>query len=525
MPKRGPGAFLTIAIVLGACSPTTQSPPASSGESAAPGASSASVPPAATDERLVYASRETVDNAWALETDDAFLLTVLGVAEGLTRNGFDGSLEPRLATEWSRTGDLTWEFTLREGVAFHDGTPVDPANVSAALTYLLTVDAPSRTFNAANIASVEPSGPNTVVVTSTAPNVLIPFFLASPNALVLAPKAYTASGIDPTEAGTGPFIIRSQNLPQGVSLDRNDAYWGGPAKLVGVDVNFIPDPSTRATQVQTGEADIASSIPIPQVPTLEADPNLTVVRGDLSRTNSLYMNNQRAPLDDVRVRQAIQAAIDVEALANTVLEGAVSPGVGPFSPSAPYAPNGAAPIVRDLDKANALLAEAGVAPGSLTLGLWAYPSRAELPDVAVAIQAMLLEVGINVEVRVADYAALEPDLLAGNFDMLVLSRGYLNDINDPAGYLGADYTCEGGFNLSQFCDPAVDAKLAEAVKQDDPEARYAIYSDIASQLQADAVDVFLYHPQELAATSNRVQGFRIHPMEQYLLTPDVSLAP
>lgn len=526
MPKRGLGAFLTIAIVLGACSPTTESPSVSSGESAAPGATTdASTPPATSDERLIYASRETVDNAWALETDDAFLLTSLGVAEGLTRNGFDGSLEPRLATEWSRTGDLTWEFTLREGVTFHDGTPVDPTNVATALTHLLTVETPSRTFNAANIASVEASGANTVVVTSTAPNVLVPFFMASPNALVLAPKAYGANGIDPTEAGTGPFIIRSQNLPQGVSLDRNENYWEGPAKLFGVDVNFIPDPATRATQIQTGEAHIASSIPIPQLPTLEANPDLTVIRGDLSRTNSLYMNNKRAPFDDVRVRQAIQAAIDVDAIANTVLEGAVSPGVGPFSPTAPYVPQGAAPIVRDLDKANALLADAGIAPGSLTVGLWTYPSRAELPDVAVAVQAMLLEVGINVEVRVADYAALEPDLLAGEFDMLILSRGYLNDINDPAGYLGADYTCAGGFNMSHFCDPALDTALAAAVTQEDPQARYAVYSEIATQLQADAVDVFLYHPQELAATSTRVQGFVIHPMEQYLLTKDVTLGP
>jgi peptide/nickel transport system substrate-binding protein len=266
-------------------------------------------------------------------------------------------------------------------------------------------------------------------------------------------------------------------------------------------------------------------VPIPLLPSLEADPNVTVVRGDLSRTNSLYLNNQKAPLDDVRVRQAIQAAIDVDVLANTVLEGAVSPGVGPFSRRAAWAPSGAAPVARNLDKAKALLAEAGIEPGSLTLGLWTYPSRAELPDVGVAIQAMLLEVGINVEVRVADYSALEPDVLAGNFDMMVLSRGYLNDINDPAGYLGADYTCAGSYNLSHFCDAAVDAALAGAVTNSDPEVRYAVYRDIATRLQTDAVDVYLYHPQELAATSNRVQGFVVHPMEHYLMTPAITLGP
>lgn len=527
MPKRAVAAFLATVIAVAACGSTTSSPSASGEAPASPGATTeaSAAPPAASDERLVYASRETVDNAWALETDDAFILTALGVGETLARTGFDGKIEPILATSWTRTGDLTWEFTLRDGVTFHDGTPVDSAAVVASLSHLLTVEAPSRSFNATNIASVEATGPSTVVITSTAPNALIPEFTASPNAVILASKAYTASGIDPTMAGTGPFIIASQNLPQSVALDRNDAYWGGEVGLPGIDVNFIPDPATRATQIQSGEAHIASSIPIPLVPVLEADPNVAIVRGDLSRTNSMYFNNKKAPLDDVRVRQAIQAAIDVDAIANIVLEGAVSPGVGPFAPTAAWAPAGAAPIARDLDKAKALLADAGIEPGTLTLGLWAYPSRAELPDVAVAIQAMLLEVGINVEVRVADYAALEPDVLAGNFDMMMLSRGYLNDINDPAGYLGADYTCAGGYNLSHFCDPAVDAKLADAITNDDAAARYAVYSEIASQLQGTAVDTFLYHPQEIAATSPRVQGFKIHPMEQYLMTPAITLAP
>lgn len=524
MPKRGLGALLAAAIVFAACSPTA-SPSATSGATDSPGSTPGASSPTAGDQRLVYASRETVDNAWALETDDAFLLTATGIGETLTRTGFDGQLEPVLATEWTRTGDLTWEFTLRDGVTFHDGTPVDAAAVAASLSHLLTVEAPARSFNATNIASVEASGANVVVVTSTRPNALVPFFVASPNAVILAAKAYATDQIDPIQAGTGPFILSAQNLPQSFTLDRNDSYWGGTVGLAGVDVRLIPDAATRATLVQTGEAQISSTIPIPLVPSLEADPNLTVIRGDLSRTNSLYLNNQKAPLSDVRVRQAIQAAIDVDALANVVLEGAVRPAIGPFSPSAAWAPEGAQPIVRDLDKAKALLAEAGIEPGTLTVGLWAYPSRAELPDVAVAIQAMLLEVGINVEVRVADYAALEPDVLAGNFDMMLLSRGYLNDINDPAGYLGADYSCAGGYNLSHFCDEAVDAALATALTNDDPEARFAIYRDIATQLQTDAVDVYLYHPQELAATSNKVQGFVIHPMEHYLLTPAVTLAP
>lgn len=519
--RRSPllGGLLVAALIVTACQGTTSSgtPSATSGTPT----DSPSVAP--SDKTLTWASRETVDAAWATETDDAFVLTTAGVGETLIRAGFDGEPEPFLATEWSRTGDLTWEFTLREGVTFHDGTPMDAEAVAAALTYLLNVEAPARSFNPTSIASVEASGDGAVVVTSTAPNALVPLYVASPNTVILAAKAYTSGGIDPTEAGTGPFAITAQNLPQGFTLTRNDNYWGGDVALAGIEVQLVPDGATRATLLQTGEADIASTLPIPTIPLIEANGELTVVRGQLARTNSLYMNNSRAPLNDVRVRQAIQAAIDVDAIANQVLEGAVAPASGPFAATAAWAPDGAAPIALDVDRAKSLLAEAGFDEGELQLSLWTYAARAELPDVAVAIQGMLADAGIVVEIRVADYSAMEGDVLGGNYDLFLLSRGYLTDINDPAGFLRADYTCAGTYNLSLFCDEAVDAQLKEAVSNEEPAARYAIYADIAAMLQENAVDVFLYNPQELAGTSGKVQNFKIHPMEHYLLTPELTI--
>jgi peptide/nickel transport system substrate-binding protein len=318
--------------------------------------------------------------------------------------------------------------------------------------------------------------------------------------------------------------MTSMNLPQSVTLDRNEDYWDGPVALAGAELRFIPDGGTRATLLQTGEAHAGNSLPIAAIPTLEADGNLVVVRGAQPRTNSLYINNQKAPLNDVRVRQAIQAAIDTDAIANVILEGAVEPAIGPFAPTAAWAPAGAQPIARDLDKARSLLADAGIAEGSLTLGLWAYPGRPELPDVAVAIQGMLAEVGINAEVRVADYAALEPDVLAGNFDMMLLSRSYLTDINDPAGYLRSDYTCEGSYNLSHFCDEEVDGQLEEVLVNEEPDARYAVYSQLATKFHEEAIDVYLYHPQAIGANSSRLQNYQFHPMEHFVLTKDLNLS-
>jgi peptide/nickel transport system substrate-binding protein len=523
MDRRRPflGGIVAVALLVAACGTSTTTAPTGTPTTGASATPVQSVAPSA--KRITWASRETVDAAWAVETDDAFILTTSGVGETLTRTGFDGKLEPFLATEWQRTGDLTWEFTLRDGVTFQDGTAMDAQAVANSLNHLLSVETPARSFNPKAIASVEAVGSNKVQVTSTAANALIPLYVASPNTVILAAKAYTSSGIDPTEAGTGPFMISAQNLPQGMTLDRNPNYWGGDVALAGVDVEFIPDGGTRATLLQSGEAQIVDSIPIPTIPLIESDSNLQIVKGQLARTNSLYLNNSRAPLDNVLVRQAIQAAVDVDAIANQVLEGAVAPASGPFAANNAWAPAGAAPIKVDVDKAKSLLSQAGYGEGDLHLSLWTYPSRAELPDVAVAIQQMLSKAGIVVEIRVADYAAIEPDLLAGNFDMLVLSRGYLTDIADPAGFLRADYTCAGGYNLSHFCDAQVDADLAAAIANDDPAARYAVYAALAARLQSDAVDVFLYNPQELKGISAKVQNFKVHPLEHYVLTPELSI--
>ena len=230
------GGLVVAALIFGACQAGPSGAPS---EPAGTGATPTDAPSVApTDKRLVFASRETIDSAFAVETDDAFALHFMGVAETLARTSFDGLLEPALATAWERTGDLTWEFTLREGVTFQDGTPFDADAVAAALTYLLGVDAPARSFNPSTFTSVEAVGSNVVRVTSAQPNVLVPYYLASPSTVILAQKAYGGDQIDPIEAGTGPFVMTAMNLPESVALDRNPNYWGGSVALAGADIRI-----------------------------------------------------------------------------------------------------------------------------------------------------------------------------------------------------------------------------------------------------------------------------------------------
>ena len=460
---------------------------------------------------------------WALETDDAFVLTKSGCLEALARLNFDGQLEPLLATGWQQTSPIEWDITLRKGVRFQNGEPFNAEAVAKALNHILTVDAPPRAFSPKVVASVAALDEMTVRITTPEPSVLLPYRLGAPNTGILAPAAYVDGRIDPVGTCSGPFTIVEHIPEQALRLQRNEDYWGPKAQLAEAEFRFIPDGGVRATQVQTGEAQISVNIPVSALEKLRNAQGLQVLSLATPRTTGLYFNNKKPPFDNSAMRRAVQSAIDVTAIADAIYEGSARPAVGPFAPDEPWAPKDAAVVNYDPAQAKSLLGEAGVDAGQLKLGLLAYTERAELPDLAAVIQAQLQQIGISVDIRIANYSALEPDLLAGNFDMFLLSRNHLSDVADPIGFLTADYSCKGGYNLSQFCDPEIDKALDEAGGLEDAAARHQIYANIAQQLQTDAVTTFLVHVEESAATSTKVQNYRIHPYSHYILVTELTL--
>lgn len=501
MRKTLPAALLAAVLVLAGCSAGGGNPPG--------------------EDTLVYAYNFAPRANFALETDDAGILTRAGSAETLTKAAPDGTLQPYLATEWTRADPLTWEFTLRDDVTFHDGTPLNGEAVVTAINSLLASETPPRSFTPELFTSIEATGEFTVQMKTPTPNAILPYQFVGPNTAILAPSAYEGDTVDPVGTGTGPYVI-TRLSKEALQLEANDAYWGGAPKIEQAEMRFILDGNVRATMVESGEAQIVSALPVSATSGLEGSPDVQVEPITAPRTFSLYLNNALAPLDDVRVRQAIQSAIDVEQIVAQVMEGYGEPGIGPFGPDEPWAPSDAAPVPRDVDKAQRLLADAGIQPGELTLRLWAYNGVPELSVLATVIQAQLSEIGVNTEIRVAEYGTLEPEALAGQYDMFLVLRTHLQEALDPLGFLESDYSCEGGFNVSQFCDPELDTTLAQAKEIDDQAARYAEYQLIAQQLQEQAVTVFLVHAQDITAINGRLKGFKGDPFDTYVLTNQLS---
>ena len=471
---------------------------------------------------LVFDEQFAPRAAWAPETDDAYMLARAGCLETLLKYGYDGELEPMLATAWKQVGPTTWEFTLRQDVTFQDGTPVDGQAVAGALNHLLKAATPARSFNSNLISDVTATDAKTVQIRTSKPDPLLALRVASPNTGILAPRAYRSEQVDIHGTCTGPFTVTQEVPQQSLSLEANHDYWGGDVNLVTAEVRFVSDGATRATQLQTGEAQVAMGIPAANLPSMKGDAYLEISERKDPRTTVMLLNNSRPPFDDPLIRRAIQHAVDTRAIVDSIYEGTGEPAVGPFAPGTPWAPAGAQPAAVDLDEARSLLEQAGVAPGSLSIELMAYNDKPEFPDVAAAIQDQLRQLGIHVEVRSAEYAALEPEMLAGDFDAALMSRGYLIDVADPASYLLSDWTCDARFNIARYCDPKTDRMIQDAVSVDDADGRNEAYARNAAKLQSVAASVFLLHEGAVWGVRSEVEGFQPHPLDYYVLTADVA---
>lgn len=471
---------------------------------------------------LTYADFEPVQSNWQLASSDAFLGSRAGCFETLVRVNGELKLEPGLATSWEQVDPTVWEFTLRDGVKFQDGTPLTAEAAAGALNHLLAGELPARPFSPKLIKSVEAVGEKVVRITTQTPSVLLPAQLAAPNTAILSPAAYQGATIDPVGRCTGPFEIVEVKPKEYLKFKRHDDYWGGKPALEGGTVVFIPDANTRMTQVRSGEADIARLIPAHGVKQLEGAEGIDLIQLKTPRVTELLLNNKKEPLNDVRVRQAIQAAIDGAGIAASVYEGTVAAAASAFKPDDPWAPKDLKPIY-DPARAKALLEEAGIRPGQLQLELLAYTGRTELKDVGAIIQAQLAEIGIKVNLRVAEYPAIEPQMISGSYDMALLSRGYLTDIAEPFGFLTADYSCGGSYNMSHYCSEEVDALIEKASSLSDPQARYEIYAQLAKKLFDEAVTVYLVNETSFDARSERVKNYEMHPLTYNLMTKDLTV--
>ncbi|GAB2951223.1 ABC transporter substrate-binding protein [Streptomyces pseudoechinosporeus] len=435
-------------------------------------------------------------------SDDAFKLSRWSTAETLIKLDADGDAEPALATKWQQSGK-TWTFEIRDGVTFHDGTKLTAEAVVRSLTAAAGASPKPRILDGVDL-TVKAQGESVAVTTATE-DPLVPQRLSSPQLSILAAKAYEGKTVSPVGAGTGPFELKKVNGTSSASLDRYDDYWGGKAKSPGIDVKFVPDGTARAAALRSGEADVVESVPVSQAALLEED---QITEVPMPRTNTLYLNTSEGPFKDAALRAAAREAIDAESIVKGVYEDRADVAEGLLGPALPWAADLRTPVKR---------AKAGD-PAGKTITIGTFTDRAELPEVAQTLQQQLQKAGFKVKLDVREYANIESDALAGEFDAFILSRATILDSGDPAAYLYSDFGSKGSFNISQLSDKTVDAALdkASATKAGDTR-RKAVVEAEAAVLATDAA-VPMLHERVIQGDAAGVVDVAHDPRERELIT-------
>ena len=439
---------------------------------------------------------------------------------------FDSSLQivPGLAESWKASDDgLTWTFTLRPGVTFHNGDPLKASDVAFSINRIRDPEVASpRSGDFAVVESVTAPDDATVVITLSEPFSPLLSKLAQSLNVIVSEAVTKANDGDLNNAvvGTGPFKF-VEYLPQTrLVLEKNPDFWGtdeaGNALpyLDGLTFQFYPEPAARTTAVQTGNADWIEYVPAADVAILEADPNVNIVGGLSSNFRSLYLNVTRPPLDNPMVRQALSYAVDEQAIVDIALFGAGGvPSTGTTIPNGNFYAAESSPYVgQDLDKARALLGEAGY-PDGFSFDLYVTSTYDFLRTPAEIIQANLAEVGVTANIVAEDWSIYLPTVQDHNFDATILGE---SGQSDPDDFLYDTFHTGGGGNFGEYSNPKLDALLEAGRRASDQDERKQIYSDAQTLILAAAPHVFLFHSAQYEALRTNVQGFEHFPNTSYL---------
>lgn len=440
-------------------------------------------------------------------SDDAAMVTRLNVAETLIKTDTNGIPQPLLAEAWSST-DTTVTFQLRQGVTFHDGSALTAQVVADSLTHTFEAATRPKGLGKATLTAAA-TGEHEVTVTSDKADPVLLQRFSDPGTVILAEGAYAGAEPSPVGFGTGPYRITSLEGTT-ANMEAYADYWGTAATTTPITVSFTSDPTARLASFRAGETDILKGVPVVGLGELESDSEVAVTHVPLPRAQLLHFNTATGVFTDPALRQTAAAALTPQVIIDTVYEGYASPANGSvFNREHSWAANTPEPSF-----------SAGAAVPSTPIRLATWNDRAEQPEALEVIADQLRSAGFTVELTVADYATLEADLLAGAFDMVLGSRNYMIGAADPLSVVSSDFTCEGGYNLSMYCNPEFDAQVEAALGTADPQQRNEQASDLTQGLVADAVVLPILHDQAHLATRGYA-GLAEDPREVWLLTTDL----
>ncbi len=425
--------------------------------------------------------------------------------EGLVKSDEDGNFVPALAESYEISDDATlFTFHLRQGVKFHNGSDMTAEDVVYTLDRCRGADTGVALLAAyAQIESVTATDDYTVEIKLSEPNIEFLAYLTT----AVVPSDY--DGQDTFPIGTGPFKYKSRSVQENIVLEKNSEYWGEPAYLDEVVFKIVENTDAMTLAMQSGSIDIA-------VHRVASDlENIDRAKYDLIETPSnivqaMYLNNAVEPLNDIRVRQALNYAVnidDVIAMTNDglgiPLGSSIYPSFGKY-----FMPELADAYPYDPEKAKSLLKEAGAEGMSLTITV---PSNYTVHvNAAQVIAEELKAVGINAKINLVEWATWLSDVYQGrNFEATV--------VGFDASYLTARallerFMSDNAKNMINFNNADYDAAMKAAFAATDDASQTEYYKTAEKILSDEAANVYLMDPNEITVVSKKLGGYVSYPM-------------
>lgn len=435
--------------------------------------------------------------------------------DALTQLSADGTkMEPGLAERWEQSADgLTYTFTLRRNVRFHDGSVLHAHAVKASYERQFLPGSPFYSASPPNayegvlsglVKEIRVVDPQTVAITLHYPRPQ-QFALVK----IVSPQALTRHGLDLTRTpvGTGPFRLERWESDRIVLSAFADS-WRGRPRIGQVNFAIVPDTQVAMERLEAGDFDLVPEVSPQLFERLASNPLTRLVKVGGLNLRFLGMQMERPALQDRRVREAIARAVDRERLATYLGRGAMLPARGPLPPaSLGYDPQIRQPP-HDPRRARELLQEAGV-EASLTLRLLYNASLEPWVEVAQAVRSDLRKAGLMVElVGVPDWKAFHDERRKGDHDLYLY--GWSVSTPDPERFLFPLFQAKSPDNFGHFSNPKVDELLAQARQPMDDARRLRLYREASRMIVNDVPAVFLYHQITFAAQHARVVGLTLN---------------
>ena len=515
--------LLTIAFVLAACNTSSDGGDSNNNEGTDDGDDNTS----STPQVLVFGrGGDSVALDPGIVTDGESFKVTQNLFETLLNFGEqDTTIKPGLAKEWTVSDDgLTYTFKLQEGVKFHDGTDF---NAEAVIKNVNRWKAGNKEqfyyFNsmfkaegADVITDVKADGDYTVIFTLSRPQApflknlaMSPFGIASPTAFE---KDSDKFGQNPV--GTGPFKFVEWRPNETITIEKFDDYWQeGLPKLDRVIFQVFQDNTARLNALIAGEIDLADGVNPSDGKTVEANAALQLIERPSMNIGYLGLTNTRPPFDDKLVRQAVNYAINKQAIVDAFFEGRAQVAANPMPPSISGYNKDIEPYPYDPEKAKALLAEAGY--DGKEIELWAMPvARPYMPDaakVAEVIKKNLEDVGIPAKIVSFEWATYLEKAKNGEADAFML--GWTGDNGDADNFIYTllDKDNIGSNNYAYYSNDEVHDLLIAAQSETDEAKRIELYKQAQVIIHDDAPWVPLAHSTPLLAAKAGVKGFKPHP--------------